>query len=117
MYKKISQDSVNAFLNKETFNRENMAVSKGVREYDDCWYLMLFGNTIAKMLPDGTIFISTCGWHTRTTQERLNCLLYTLGSTSRLRIRKFEPFLETQHGLLPWADDFMVRYRLDTKLY
>ena len=46
MYKKISQDSVNAFLNKETFNRENMVVSKGVREYDDCWYLMLFGNTI-----------------------------------------------------------------------
>jgi hypothetical protein len=116
MYKKISQDSVNAFLNKETFSRENMAVSKGVRELDNCWYLTLYGNIIAKMLPDGTMFISTCGWHTRTTQERLNCLLYTLGSESRLRIRKGKALWETSGCLLPWADDFMVRYKQDTTL-
>ena len=111
--KKISQDSVNAFLNKELFSRENMRVVSGGGE----WYLLLHGNAIAKMLPDGTINISTCGWHTRTTLERLNCLLYTLGIWSRLRIRKFEPFLETKHGLLPWADGLMVRYKTDTKLY
>lgn len=113
MYKKISQDSVNAFLNRQLFKRENMEViSKG-----DVFYLLLHYNAIAKMLPDGTITISTCGWHTRTTQERLNCLLYTLGSTSRFRIKKFEPFLETRHGLLPWADDFVVRYNTNTTLY
>jgi hypothetical protein len=113
MYKKISQDSVDAFLNKQLFKRENMRVVSGGGE----WYLLLFGNSIAKMLPDGTITISTCGWHTRTTFDRLNCLLYTLGSLSRLRIRKFEPFLETKHGLLPWADNLMVRYKTDTSLY
>jgi hypothetical protein len=117
MYKKISQDSVNAFLNKKTFNRENMVVASGSNENDNRWYLMLHGNAIAKMASDGTITISTCGWHTRTTLERLNCLLYTLGSKSRLRIRKSEPFLETEHGLLPWADGFMVRYSLNTTLY
>ena len=113
MYKKISQDSVNAFLNKETFSKENMTVI-----YNECdiLYLLLHGNPIAKMLPDGTIYVSTCGWHTRTTMERLNCLLYTLGSSSRLRIRKFEPLLETKGGFIPWADNFMVRYKLDTKL-
>jgi len=111
--KKISQDSVNAFLNKKTFNKDNMRVVSGGGE----WYLLLHGNAIAKMLPDGTITLSTCGWHTRTTLERLNCLLYMLGSLSRLRIRKFEPFLETKHGLLPWADGLMVRYKTDTKLY
>jgi hypothetical protein len=111
--KKISQDSVNAFLNKKTFNKDNMRVVSGGGE----WYLLLHGNAIAKMLPDGTITLSTCGWHTRTTLERLNCLLYMLGSLSRLRIRKFEPFLETKHGLLPWADGFMVRYKDNTTLY
>jgi len=113
MYKKISQDSVNAFLNRKTFNRENMMV---VYDESETLHLLLFGNSIAKMLPDGTIYISTCGWHTRTTLERLNCLLYTLGSKSRLRIRKSEPFLETKHGLLPWADGYMVRYSLNTTL-
>jgi hypothetical protein len=112
--KKISQDSVNAFLNKKTFNRENMMVDRGP---ESSWYLMLHGNAIAKMASDGTITISTCGWHTRTTLERLNCLLYTLGSKSRLRIKKSEPFLETEHGLLPWADGFMVRHKQDTTLY
>jgi hypothetical protein len=113
MYKKISQDSINAFLNKETFSRENMMVGRGP---ESSWYLMLHGNAIAKMASDGTIYVSTCGWHTRTTMERLNCLLYTLGSSSRLRIRKFEPLLETKGGFIPWADNFMVRYKLDTKL-
>jgi hypothetical protein len=112
--KKISQDSVNAFLNKKTFNRENMMVYRGP---ESSWYLMLHGNAIAKMASDGTITVSTCGWHTRTTLERLNCLLYTLGSKSRLRIRKSEPFLETEHGLLPWTDGFTVRYSLNTTLY
>jgi hypothetical protein len=111
--KKISQDSVNAFLNKKTFNKDNMRVVSGGGE----WYLLLHGNAIAKMLPDGTINISTCGWHTRTTLERLNCLLYMLGSLSRLRIRKFEPYLDHPSiGLLAWTDGLMVRYKDNTTL-
>jgi hypothetical protein len=111
MYKKISQDSVNAFLNKETFSRENMMVGRGP---ESSWYLMLHGNAIAKMASDGTITISTCGWHTRTTLERLNCLLYTLGKKARIRLRKFEPYLETERGLVPWFDGSIVKYNTDT---
>jgi hypothetical protein len=116
MYKKISQDSVNAFLNKETFSRENMVVTSGSNENDNRWYLMLHGNAIAKMASDGTITISTCGWHTRTTLERLNCLLYTLGKKSRIRLRKFEPYLETERGLVPWFDGSIVKYNTNTIL-
>jgi hypothetical protein len=105
MYRKISQDSVNAFLNKELFSRENMRVVSGNGE----WYLLLHGNIIAKMFSDSTIIISTCGWHTRTTIERLNCLLYTLGSESRLRIRKGKALWETSGRLLPWDDNLIVR--------
>lgn len=112
--KKISQDSVNAFLNRKTFNRENMMV---IYDESETLHLLLFGNSIAKMLPDGTIYISTCGWHTRTTLERLNCLLYTLGSESRLRIRKGKALWETSGCLLPWDDNLIVRHKLDTKIY
>jgi hypothetical protein len=112
MYKKISQDSVNAFLNKQLFSRENMRIVSG----GGVWYLLLHGNAIAKMLPDGTITLSTCGWHTRTTLERLNCLLYTLGKKSRIRIRKGEPYLETNCSLVPWFDGSIVAYKTDTKL-
>jgi hypothetical protein len=82
----------------------------------DVFYLLLHGNAIAKMLPDGTITISTCGWHTRTTLERLNCLLYTLGKKARIRLRKFEPYLETERGLVPWFDGSIVKYNTDTML-
>jgi hypothetical protein len=117
MYNKISMDSVDAFLNQRPFNRENMTVNGGSNTNDHIWSLMLHGNAIAKMLSDGTIYISTCGWHTRTTLMRLNALLYAIGSTSRIRIKKGEPFLETKHGLLPWGDGLMVRYKMDTRIY
>ena len=109
--KKISQDSVNAFLNKRPFYRENMAVASASSINDDRWYLMLHGNVIAKMKEDGSIYISTCGWHTRTTLERLNCLLYMLGSNTRIRMKNFEPYIALSDGTkLPWADNIMVRY-------
>jgi hypothetical protein len=116
MYKKISQDSVDAFLNKQLFKRENMEVVCGGISSGDIWYLLLHGNRIAKMLPDGTITLYTCGWHTRTTLERLNCLLYTLGKKSRLRIRKGAPYLETNCSLTPWFDGYIVAYKVGTKL-
>jgi hypothetical protein len=114
MYNKITTESINAFLNGKDYYKDNMSVTK---LDDGVTYMRLWGNPIAKMKSDGTISISTCGWHTRTTLMRLNGLLYALGSTSRLRMKKFEPFLETKHGLLPWFDDLMVRYKQNTKLY
>jgi len=68
--RKITKESVNAFLNREKFNKSNMSVTldQGVA------YLRLFGNTIAGLNEDGNLYISTCGWNTPTTKERLNAL-------------------------------------------
>tara|TARA_R100001510_G_C7528192_1_gene120757 strand:+ start:316 stop:606 length:291 start_codon:yes stop_codon:yes gene_type:complete len=68
--RKITRDSVNAFLNRQTFNRQNMAVTS----FDDSFYLKLHGNTIAVLHGDGTLMITDAGWQTNTTKERLNGL-------------------------------------------
>lgn len=61
--RKITKATVNAFLNRETLIMDN-TVSTG----DD---LRLHRNKIAEHRADG-IYITTCGWETRTTFERLN---------------------------------------------
>ena len=68
--RKITRDSVNAFLNRQTFKRQNMEVTS----FDDSFYLKLHGNTIAVLHGDGTLMITDAGWQTNTTKERLNGL-------------------------------------------
>jgi hypothetical protein len=68
--RKITKESVNAFLNREKFNKANMSVTLDQGNV----YLRLHGNCIAGLAEDGTISISTCGWNTPTTKERLNAL-------------------------------------------
>ena len=68
--RKITRDSVNAFLNRQTFKRQNMEVTS----FDDSFYLKLHGNTIAVLHGDGTLMITNAGWQSNTTKERLNGL-------------------------------------------
>jgi hypothetical protein len=68
--RKITKESVNAFLNREKFNKAKMSVTLDQGNV----YLRLHGNCIAGLAEDGTISISTCGWNTPTTKERLNGL-------------------------------------------
>ena len=68
--RKITRDSVNAFLNRQTFKRQNMEVTS----FDDSFYLRLHGNTIAVLHGDGTLMITDAGWQSNTTKERLNGL-------------------------------------------
>ena len=68
--RKITRDSVNAFLNRQTFKRQNMEVTS----FDDSFYLKLHGNTIAVLHGDGTLMITDAGWQSNTTKERLNGL-------------------------------------------
>ena len=68
--RKITRDSVNAFLNRQTFKRQNMEVTS----FDDSFYLKLHGNTIAVLHGDGTLMITDAGWESKTTKERLNGL-------------------------------------------
>tara|TARA_R100000388_G_C7125656_1_gene103041 strand:+ start:156 stop:467 length:312 start_codon:yes stop_codon:yes gene_type:complete len=68
--RKITYDSINAFLNRQMFTRQNMKV----RELNKKYYLKLHNNIIAILHQDNTLIITNCGWFTRTTRERLNGL-------------------------------------------
>jgi hypothetical protein len=67
--KKITQQSVNAFINDLQFSKDNTIVKAG----GEVTNLFLHGNLIAHKI-QGRMFISNCGWFTRTTKERLNGL-------------------------------------------
>jgi imidazoleglycerol phosphate synthase glutamine amidotransferase subunit HisH len=68
--RKITQDAINAFYNLQPFARDNTMVQILNNGEPD---LMLHGHTIATM-QDNQLFISSCGWNTTTTKERLNGL-------------------------------------------
>jgi hypothetical protein len=67
--KKITQDAVNAFTNGKNFKRGNTQVIVS----GDRVTLLLFGNAIATM-EHGELYITSAGWQTLTTRERLNGL-------------------------------------------
>jgi hypothetical protein len=78
--RKITIDSINAFMGDRTFKRQNMEVqvvsynTTGVRSQSTM--LLLHGNVIAVRNNDSnrSMYITDCGWRTRTTKERLNGL-------------------------------------------
>jgi hypothetical protein len=66
--RKITSESVSAFLNKKPFRKSNMSVDS----YGNEFRLQLHGNTIAKIDELGNIWVSDGGWDSNTTKERLN---------------------------------------------
>lgn len=71
--RKITHESVKAFLNNEPFAKSNMQV---IADTHETW-LCLHGNVIAKIKhteQGRKLYISNCGWATNTTKERLNGL-------------------------------------------
>ena len=82
--RKITEQSVKAFLNREYFNKGNM--------YADSTILQLHGNTIAKRTESDEIEISFAGWNTPTTKERLNGLADLLFNQRPFHTRDFELF-------------------------
>ncbi len=73
--KQITEESVNAFLNRRGFNRQNMKVAI----LDNKCYLLLHNNIIAILHPDNTLMISNAGWQSNTTKERLNGVIRLSG--------------------------------------
>ena len=71
--RKITEDAIRAFRNGRTFNRGNTEVKVWLGERFPQMALMLHGNTIATLSRDG-LFITSAGWETTTTKERLNGL-------------------------------------------
>lgn len=71
--RQITKDSINAFYNKGTLNKQNMNVF--FDRYDYKSRMLLHDNCIATFDHQESILsISNCGWFTPTTKERLNAL-------------------------------------------
>ena len=66
--RKITKESVNAFLSGKTFSKGNMSVVKD----GETFRLKLHGNTIATIDELGVLSVSNAGWASNTTKERLN---------------------------------------------
>ena len=68
--KKITKESVSAFMNAQNFKKSNTEVVV----LTNVTVLKLFGNEIAYRYndPENTLSITNCGWETNTTKERLN---------------------------------------------
>lgn len=64
--RKITREIVTAFMNRETKRIGNSRTDKTT--------LYLHDNAIAKHCLDGSVKITTAGWNTPTTRERLNGL-------------------------------------------
>lgn len=99
MSNKITFDSVDAFLSRAKFQRENMRVDT----YDDASRLVLHNNVIAISNYKG-VYISTSGWQTRTTLRRLREVLHRLAPQSRLQTKRGILYLNDQQ----WDGNFKL---------
>lgn len=71
--RKITSQAVDSFYSKGNFKQSNTKVFYSKSQ--DTSYLALHGNTIAILYhPTNKLMISSCGWQTNTTKERLNAL-------------------------------------------
>ena len=84
MSRKITNESVDKFLSRETFKKSNMEVDQCFGQYR----LKLHGNTIAVLDEFNMLSISNAGWESNTTKERLNGL-----PNVRIHQRKFVWYL------------------------
>lgn len=66
----ITEESIKAFYYKKRFKKRNMEVELS----SACTKLKLYGHTIAEVDESDHLYISTCGYNTRTTIDRLNSL-------------------------------------------
>lgn len=81
--KAITREMIQAIKDGKNFRKDNTVVE--IR--DNVAYVYLFGNNIAQ-ISSKDIFISTCGWETKTTMERLNGILGAYG-LGRINQSKF----------------------------
>ena len=75
--RKLTIESVKAFLNGKKFSKSNMSVEV----LPNVTILKYHGNSIAYKYndPKKTISITNCGWESRTTKERLNGVIILSG--------------------------------------
>ena len=87
--RKVTKESIQAFYNREPFKKSNTVIENK----EGKTYLKLFGNIIAILNEVNDLFITTAGWNSVTTRERLNGL-----SGVRLGTKKGQLYLNN----IPW---------------
>ena len=87
--RKITKESIKAFYNREPFKKSNMIVENK----EGKTYLKLFDNVIAILDEVNELYITTAGWNSVTTRDRLNGL-----SGVRLGTKKEQLYLNN----IPW---------------
>jgi hypothetical protein len=92
--RKITQESVDKFLSRETFKKSNMEVDQCFGQYR----LKLHGNTIAVLDEFNMLSISNAGWESNTTKERLNGLPHV-----RINQKKFQWYLNGNEWNGEWT--------------
>ena len=102
--RKITQAATEAFDNSYNFKSGNTKVIATDNEVK----LYLFNNVIAtKCRKTHTVKISSCGYTTATTRERLNGLLTRYGANfGRVYIRDFTFYYENSEGTITTLGDF-----------
>jgi len=83
--RKITQNAITAYMNNTKFKSGNTEVLINSENGDTELYL--HNNMIAFKSDSEDTYISTCGWDTNTTRERLNCLVNTING-GRVNIQK-----------------------------
>jgi len=97
--RKITQNAIKAFIEKKSFKSGNTEV----RDNNIKTEFYLHGNLIAYKNKKG-FYISSCGWETNTTRERLNGLLSELNSKSKVFIKNFRMYYEDNKTVLSLND-------------
>ena len=69
--RKISQAGAEALYARSKLHQSNTSVTL---DDEGNWVLQLHGNMIAKITDQNLLYITTAGWNTPTTRERLNAL-------------------------------------------
>ena len=106
--RKISKSIANAFK-----NGERRCISNTVTDNNE---VLLHGNRIMWKNDSGDLCLSMCGWDTPTTRERLNALLYVLGSEDSLVQRDGEQWVIGDTGIRRLIDPNEV-YTLRPNFY
>ena len=94
--RKITEQSVNAFLNGHNMSKQNMTVSHHAG-YSE---MFLHGNKIAERNKDG-IFVTLAGWPSVTTRERLHALCIACDSPYAIAQRNHKQMLLNRRDLSP----------------
>lgn len=102
--RKITQEATQAFFEGKNFNKQNTAVEYLLQPHAETTELFLHSNLIARFnLRSRELMVTSAGWLTNTTKERLNGILSKFGFG--IFQKKGEWFLSDKKGaVVPFVD-------------